>query len=212
MRQMNIDLPGIENLRVSQLCAIHPVSATDYLDAKFQAVLNFILSDANPIGKVSAYFYRVEYQSRGSPHWHCIFWVQDAPEIGKNSPEEILTFICNFVSCTIPNEKDSELFNIVTNFQNHRCNPYCLRKHKNESNKFYTSCRFGFPRPVTSYAKLNDLAASLASRQSGKFKNRLYDLPRNLKKKVLMITALRLHWHGNRIWIFNLSGKIQIIV
>ena len=41
------------------------------------------MSVSNPIGKIIDYFYRVEFQQRGSPHIHSLLWVQDAPVIDK---------------------------------------------------------------------------------------------------------------------------------
>ena len=33
------------------------------------------------IGKVKHYAIRVEFQVRGSPHIHCLIWVEDAPKL-----------------------------------------------------------------------------------------------------------------------------------
>ncbi len=37
------------------------------------------MSPAESIDKVTDYFYRVEFQARGSPHTHALFWVENAP-------------------------------------------------------------------------------------------------------------------------------------
>ena len=42
-----------------------------------------------PVGQITDYFYRVEFQQRGSPHIHGLFWVKGAPQYGKSSEEEI---------------------------------------------------------------------------------------------------------------------------
>ena len=34
-----------------------------------------------PIGEIKDYFWRVEFQQRGSPHIHSLWWVEDAPDI-----------------------------------------------------------------------------------------------------------------------------------
>lgn len=46
-------------------------------------------SDVMPVGQITDYFYRVEFQQRGSPHIHGLFWVKGAPQYGKSSEEEI---------------------------------------------------------------------------------------------------------------------------
>ena len=48
-------------------------------DKRFHTFLkDVIMSKAKPIGKVKDYFYRVEFQQRGSPHTHCLFWIENA--------------------------------------------------------------------------------------------------------------------------------------
>ena len=42
-------------------------------------------SSVMPIGEIADYFYRVEFQQRGSPHIHGLFWVKEAPEYQKSS-------------------------------------------------------------------------------------------------------------------------------
>ncbi len=44
-------------------------------------VQHVLLSAQSPIGVVRDYFWRVEFQMRGSPHLHGLFWVADAPEV-----------------------------------------------------------------------------------------------------------------------------------
>ncbi|KAK7915392.1 hypothetical protein WMY93_011153 [Mugilogobius chulae] len=43
--------------------------------------------DIEPLGKINDFWYRIEYQQRGSPHVH-VFLFGDGPEIGKNTDEE----------------------------------------------------------------------------------------------------------------------------
>lgn len=40
------------------------------------------MSNAAPLGEVADWFYRVEYQQRGSPHIHMLIWLEDAPVYG----------------------------------------------------------------------------------------------------------------------------------
>ena len=46
-----------------------------------------------PIGEIVDFLYRVEFQQRGSPHIHALFWVRNAPEHEKNTNEEIIHFV-----------------------------------------------------------------------------------------------------------------------
>ena len=87
------------------------------------------MSPCNPIGKITDYYYRVEFQQRGSPHIHCLFWIEDAPVIDKNTDEEVVEFIDKYVTCELPTQ-DETLLDIVTSVQTHskRHSKTCKKK------------------------------------------------------------------------------------
>ena len=58
-----------------------------------------VLFPANPIGEINEYFYRVEFQQRGSSHIHCLFWVKDAPVLDVDTDRAICTFADKYISC-----------------------------------------------------------------------------------------------------------------
>ena len=79
--------------------------------------MNHILNGASkPIGQIKDYFWRVEFQQRGSPHIHSLWWVEDAPDIKtvegrRNAPG----FIDKYVSCHVPRDgEDDDLKDLVT--------------------------------------------------------------------------------------------------
>lgn len=57
-------------------------------ERRFQVFLHeVIIGPAEPIGRFQDYFYRVEFQQKGSPKVHCMFCVK-TPQLmqdGKNS-------------------------------------------------------------------------------------------------------------------------------
>ncbi|VDI23725.1 Hypothetical predicted protein [Mytilus galloprovincialis] len=112
-------------------------------DHRFHMFLkDVIMSEAQPIGKIIDYFYRVEFQQRGSPHTHCLFWVENAPKFGEDDIDDIITFIDKYITCEIPDEKeDKELHDIVMAVHQHS------KKHSKSCKKKGTVCRFNFPRP-----------------------------------------------------------------
>ena len=89
------------------------------------------------------YFYRVEFQQRGSPHAHCLFWVENAPRIDKNTDAEVTRFIDTYITCETPSEADAELYEVVNSVQRHST------RHSKTCRKKNTVCRFNFPRPPT---------------------------------------------------------------
>ena len=114
-----------------------PVTCSRYFDHRVQEFLNTILkSSSEPIGKVLDYFYRVEFQQRGSPHIHMLVWVENAPTLESKSEEEIIEFVDQYLTCSSDNEKTANLVNL----QSHKHSRTCRKKGK-------PICRFGFPLP-----------------------------------------------------------------
>jgi len=77
LRKIN---PSLRNLYISALVASDPVSVCRYMENAHKAFIDFILSPDNPIGKVSHYFCRREYQGRGLQHFHFALWIENALE------------------------------------------------------------------------------------------------------------------------------------
>ena len=198
LRKRNSDLPEVETMTVSQLVCKDPILACTYLQTKFDATLKFMLSDANPIGKIKHHFVRTEYQTRLMPHFHCFFWVEDAPIIGRDSEDTILNFIGKYVSCKLPSpNEDPFMFGLVKKYQLHHCNSYCLRKPKKGRGK--ARCKFSFPRTACLKPILHGVATSIASHKTGSYKKRLYELERKHNERYIndYNPTLLYLWKGN---------------
>ena len=196
--EANKDVPDVENLKTTQLISLDPVLACSYIQAKFDALLKFILSDANPIGKVSHHFVRTEYQTRLMPHFHCLFWIEGAPTIGVDSEDEIMDYIGSNICCKLPHpDEDPEMNRLVERFQKHKCSQYCLRRPK--SGKGKARCKFGFPRESHKKPVLHSVVSSIMSRQAGSYKKRLYDVVRTEQEKNIndYNPILLKMWKGN---------------
>ena len=125
----------------------NPVTACRMFEYRVQSfITNVIKSPAHPIGKVTDYFLRTEFQSRGWPHIHCLFWVENAPQFKSDSNNaDLVEFIDRYITCCLPDKtKDAELYEIVTNVQIHSKN------HSRSCKKKNMTCRFNFPRPPSS--------------------------------------------------------------
>ena len=90
-----------------------PVTCARHFDYQFNLLLTkFMKSPAAPLGHIADYFYRVEYQQRGSPHIHMVIWITDAPKYDVNSDEEVVDYIDRVITCEKPDE-ESDLHNLV---------------------------------------------------------------------------------------------------
>ena len=131
-----------ENFNWEDRCRLiqsDPVTCAQHFDYQVhQFLTNFLFSSAEPLGKISDWLYRVEYQQRGSPHIHMLIWLEDAPKFQIDSDEAVTTHIDKIISCQKPVD-NLELLNLV-NRQVHRHLHKC---RKNTTSK----CRFNYPQP-----------------------------------------------------------------
>ncbi|XP_060756276.1 uncharacterized protein LOC132867382 [Neoarius graeffei] len=120
----------------------NPVTVMRMFEKRVDALMtNLILSPAQPIGEVEDYFYRVEFQARGSPHIHMLIWIKNSPKFDDASDDEVAAFIDRYISCEMPDpETDLELHGIVSEVQVHS------RNHSKSCKKGNVACRFGFPK------------------------------------------------------------------
>ena len=136
------NITELENMNWDEKCRLiqsDPVTWARHFDYQIsQFITNFLLSKAQPLGNISDWFYRVEYQQRGSPHIHMLLWLEDAPVFGVDDDMLVTDFIYIIISCHWPDD-DAELQKLV-NRQIHRHSHTCKKKSKNE-------CRFDYPQP-----------------------------------------------------------------
>ncbi|XP_066585898.1 uncharacterized protein [Prorops nasuta] len=195
----HVNNPRAEKMSANELIASDPVSVSRFIKNKFNAMIKFITSSDKPIGEVTHYFIRREYQGRDTQHIHCLIWIKDAPIIGKSKNQEVSAFILKYITCRLPLKTVSpELYSRVNTHQRHTHNNYCLRYKKNKSSHNKV-CRFGFSRPVINSLKMRDVAISISSRKKLNSKKRLYDLPRSGKEINIndYNPAILTAWEGN---------------
>ena len=114
-----------------------PVTCSRYFDHRVRQFLNtFLKSEHKPLGNVTDYFYRVEFQQRGSPHIHMVVWIEDAPKLNFNTTEEITAYVDRYLQCSKNDENIQDLIEL----QIHKHSRTCRKKQ----NKI---CRFGYPLP-----------------------------------------------------------------
>ncbi|XP_060605753.1 uncharacterized protein LOC132758214 [Ruditapes philippinarum] len=165
-----------------------PLLAAIHFERRFRSLMkNVILSESQPLGKVIDYFARVEFQNRGSPHIHMFLWVADVPkEIDNATAATALKYINSTICSNIPNETvDPELHALVNRLQIHHHTSYCCKKR---------SCRFGFPRQVSTNTKL------LRNMQvQAKNKGRFYITARNFNSRFVndYNGVILRHWRAN---------------
>jgi hypothetical protein len=143
-------IPDIMNMSKSQkikLMNSDPITTARHFSRRFHHFLQkVLLGETQPIGKILSYFWRIEFQMRGSPHVHSLWWIEDAPDISTSSGKRDLPdFIDKYVSAHLPSEKeDLDLFKRVSALQIHSHTHTCKRFIKGKE-----QCRFGFPQVIS---------------------------------------------------------------
>uniref|UniRef100_A0A1X7T0A9 Helitron helicase-like domain-containing protein n=1 Tax=Amphimedon queenslandica TaxID=400682 RepID=A0A1X7T0A9_AMPQE len=137
-----------QSYSISRLCTEDPVSVSRQFSYKFKDFFNIVILQRGVLGKVEQYYVKKEYQMRGAPHYHILLWIENAPVVGIDRPEEVCSFIQDRITCHIPDSNTSpELNFFVRKYQMHKCSKYCKRNIK-VSKTYVSRCRFDFLRPV----------------------------------------------------------------
>ena len=117
-----------------ELIKADPVTCARYFNFRVEKFVSNVLKHRSmPVGKITDYFYRVEFQQRGSPHIHMLMWIENAPVHGKAPDSSVTVFVDKYVTCY----KDDRIAELV-NYQTHRHASTCKKRGKNK-------CRFEFP-------------------------------------------------------------------
>ena len=69
-----------------------------------------------PLGKLKYHVIRIEFQFRGSPHSHCLLWIENMPVLSVETIEEYIAFLDSVISANIPTEP-CKLKDLVERYQ-----------------------------------------------------------------------------------------------
>ena len=139
----------------------NPVKSALYFSKRRENFLrSFILGPTKPLGNITDYFSRTEFQNRGSPHIHAFFCVEGAPNMETTKGrEKAAEFIDTHISAKVPPETDI-LHDTVTKLQTHHHTQTCFKTNTNKH------CRFDFPRACSTKT---EIAISNISITTGRF-------------------------------------------
>jgi len=95
-------------------------------------------STASPFGHLQNFWYRIEFQHRGSPHMHCLLWIAYVPQYGVSDTTEVTQYIHKIISCHRTWGQDLDG---LVELQVHKHTRTCKKQFRNS-----TVCLFGFPK------------------------------------------------------------------
>ncbi|KAF9822901.1 hypothetical protein SFRURICE_010430 [Spodoptera frugiperda] len=136
----------------------YPVVKSRQFTVRVNALMRCLKRDSNCLGgPVKDFWYRIEFQNRGSLHLHMLVWCKNIPDFAT---QEGVRLIEQVVSCLL-HTKSPELNQLVRDVQTHKHTPTCYKNCDNHR------CRFGFPRPVSTDTVC--LGADEALNNNGRF-------------------------------------------
>ena len=149
-----------------RLVASHPALCSRFFHERVQKFIKILLKNPHsPLKQATNYVYRVEFQKRGSPHVHGLLWINDAPQLGVNSREEIINYIDSCISCSLDVSEENKKY---VKLQVHRhSKKTCLKKIHGKK-----VCRFGIPIfPMQTTMILDPLSSEDVSEKEIAMKN-----------------------------------------
>jgi hypothetical protein len=113
-----------------------PVDVARHFGRRFDIFLKY-LKDEEVLGQIDDYYWRVEFQRRGSPHIHMLLWINGAPNLDTQEGQDSApAFIDRYSSATIPPPSDDpikeDLRALVLRLQQHTCTHTCRKKRANK--------------------------------------------------------------------------------
>eukprot|EP00732_Lithocolla_globosa_P000252 Lithocolla_globosa_v1_NODE_62_length_7247_cov_17.118503.p1 type:complete len:1467 gc:universal NODE_62_length_7247_cov_17.118503:2368-6768(+) len=129
-----------------------PVTCARHFDRMVSVMFHKVLGNetVKPLGEMKDFFYRIEFQQRGTPHAHCLLWIKDAPVIDVQTDEAVIEFVDKYVSCSA-DDVSRDLVSLNTHKHTKTCRRKKKQRKKTEDGKDTVTtklnCRFHIPLP-----------------------------------------------------------------
>ena len=142
---------------------------------KLKTILNFI-NTRKLFGEVKAYVWRIEYQKRGLPHAHILFWT-DFDTSNLQDVDKVVNVRYPLIS---PFLNDTLMINDITEL----INMYQIHSHSSRCTSKDGKCQFNYPQPISEKTKIVNHRYIFARSE-----NEVMIVPHNS----LLLTYLRSH-------------------
>ena len=126
----------------------NPILVVLYAYRRLLEILKYI-KESKVLGEVTDYYVRIEFQNRGSVHFHVFLWLKNIPKTENGNTEaEVVEYIDKIIWTDFPDrQKEPELHDLVSRKQVHGHTQTCQGNRK-------SSCRFFYPRRICEATRL----------------------------------------------------------
>ena len=129
------EISALSYFQKCELLNSNPVLLARHFQYRVEMFFKNIVMNGT-LGKIVYYIIRVEFQTRGSPHVHCLLWAKDMPVLSNETFPRYERFVDSIISANIPQE-NTELRELIKKFQVHHHSKTCKKYSGKE-------CRFGY--------------------------------------------------------------------
>ena len=132
----------------------NPVVTARHFAHRFQCLSREVIKGTGqPIDEVLDFFWRIEFQLRGSPHIHSMWSIKDALNLDTATGRQVAPqYIDHYISVGSPKEGDEELRELVLRLQQHHHTSTCRKTTRRRRN--VAECCFDFPQPLCEETRL----------------------------------------------------------
>ena len=114
----------------------NPVPVARHFQYRVEHFVKLLVANG-PLGKTKYYAIRVEFQVRGSPHFHSFIWIENAPKLTARKIDNYILWVDSIISAKLPDiDNDPQLHDLVKTYQIHRHSKTC-RKYRNDKCRFH---------------------------------------------------------------------------
>jgi hypothetical protein len=140
-----------------------PVTSSRYHRHRMEALLAAMKKYHALSGEIVDYFWRDEFQQRGTPHTHMAVYIKDAPILGVHPDSSICEFADRYITTS---GEGLTAENLEAQHHKHSTK-YCLRKCDQGKGSY---CRFGFAKlPMLETTIVRPLPADMATDDRNKY-------------------------------------------
>ena len=116
---------GLSDPMKNKMIQDNVVLTCNFFHRRIKKILSYLRSEAYVLNgfRVKDFFYRIEFQARGSPHVHMLLWLENesgkSPEEAFSKQKDLTKWLDSIISTDIPSDNPNYKERFLPNFEEH---------------------------------------------------------------------------------------------